>query len=208
MGEPVSGRPGGMRYVRILFFAVVMAFTLKVFVVDAVTVPSRSMEPAVLPGDCLIIDKTGYSPPFLASRLPDRGDVIAFVLPPAAGEGDGAIGLKRCIAVAGDTIEYRNGSILVNGAVALRGVTDPGAILAGGAPRVVPRAPVRPEGRPVGADGEDSLFVVGDNHDVSLDSRAWGFIPARSVVGKAAMVYWSRADDGDVRWSRIGTLVR
>ena len=199
-------RPGGMRYVRILLLALVMAFTLKVFVVDAVTVPTRSMEPAVLHGDYLVIDKTGFSPSFLASRLPGRGDVVAFELPPSAGEGEGALGLKRCIAVAGDTVEYRDGTITVNGAAAVRGVADPGEFLSGGGPRVIPR-----DGDPLDDGGRapgEYIFVIGDNHDVSVDSRAWGFIPARAVVGKAAMVYWSRGDDGGIRWSRIGNLVR
>jgi signal peptidase I len=208
-----------LRYLRILALALVLAVTLKVFVADAVTVPSRSMEPAILPGDCILLDKTGFAPSFLASRLPSRGDVVAFELPAAAGEtgdagGDrrGALALKRCVAVAGDSVEFRDRTILVNGAVAVTGVDDPGPFFADGAPRRVPRAgdPAGPadDGNPGSTAAGDCIFVIGDNHAVSLDSRAWGFIPARTVVGKAAMVYWSRAGDGGVRWSRIGTLVR
>jgi signal peptidase I len=203
-----------LRYLRILALAVALAVTLKVFVADAVTVPSRSMEPAVLPGDFILLDKTGFSPSFLASRLPERGDVVAFDLPEAAGQVEerGALALKRCIAVAGDTVEFRDGAIFVNGAVAVRGIDDRGGFLAEGVPRRVPRAgdpPAAGGGADDGnAPGQDCIFVIGDNHDVSLDSRAWGFIPARSVAGKAAMVYWSRAGDGGVRWSRIGNLVR
>jgi signal peptidase I len=205
-----------VRYLRILALAVVLAVTLKVFVADAVTVPSRSMEPAVLPGDFILLDKTGFSPSFLASRLPERGDVVAFDLPAAAGEAEerGALALKRCIAVAGDTVEFRDGAILVNGSVAVSGVDDRGGFLAEGVPRRVPRAGDPAVGDAAGnadgadAAGQDCIFVIGDNHDVSLDSRAWGFIPARSVAGKAAMVYWSRAADGGIRWWRIGTLVR
>lgn len=208
-----------MRYLRILALSLVLAVTLKVFVADAVTVPSRSMEPAVLPGDCILLDKMGFAPSFIASRLPSRGDVVAFELPAAArdaGEaGDdrrGALALKRCVAVAGDTVEFRNNAILVNGVVAVTDVSDPGAFFAEGAQRLVPRAGGHavPGGAGTGGDSadQDYIFVIGDNHAVSLDSRTWGFIPASTVVGKAAMVYWSRAADGDVRWSRIGSLVR
>jgi len=202
--------------VRILSLALVLAVTLKVFVADAVTVPSRSMAPAILPGDCILLDKTGFAPSFLASRLPARGDVVAFELPPGAGDAGsagpdrrGAVALKRCVAVAGDTVEWRDASILVNGAVAVTDVADPGDFFLREPTRRVPRSgdPLE-DGRGGGPADQDYIFVIGDNHDVSLDSRSWGFIPARSVVGKAAMVYWSRDGDGGVRWSRIGTLVR
>lgn len=196
-----------MRYLRILALAVALAATLKVFVADAVTVPTRSMDPAILPGDYVLLDKTGFSPSFLASRLPARGDVVAFELPAsAAGDERGALALKRCIAVAGDTVGFREGAILVNGAVAVTGVSDAGAFFAGGTSRIVPRGGAAAAGDGDGPGG-DQIFVIGDNHAVSLDSRAWGCIPARSVVGKAVMVYWSAGEDG-VRWSRIGTLVR
>ena len=175
-----------------LALALVLALTLKTFVVDAVTVPTRSMEPSVLPGDYVLLDKIGFAPSAIASRLPSRGDVVAFDLP----DGDpdeGSLGLKRCIAVEGDTVEYRQGTIFVNGVAAVRGVGDGGPVLADGEPHIVP---------------DDGVFVFGDNHAVSLDSRTWGWIPARSVVGKAALVYWSLGDDGAVRWSRVGSLVR
>jgi signal peptidase I len=204
-----------LRYLRILALAIALAATLKAFVVDAVTVPSRSMEPAILPGDSIILDKTGFSPSFLAFRLPSRGDVVAFELPASAGGGErGALGLKRCVAVAGDTVEFRNGEILVNGSVAVTGVADRGELFADGAPRRVPRrgdaVDSASDGRTGGGStaGQDCIFVIGDNHAVSLDSRSWGFLPARSVVGKAAMIYWSRGDGGGVRWPRIGNLVR
>ena len=51
------------------------------------------------------------------------------------------------------------------------------------------------------------IFVMGDNLPLSLDSRSWGFLPAGRVIGTALVVYWSLADDGSVRWDRIGTFV-
>ena len=201
------------------------------------------MEPAVLPGDYLILDKTGYSPGWIAFRTPDRGDVVAFTLEGKEGgaPGDGAMILKRCVAAPGDSIAYADGTIVVNGAAVVSGVGDPGGFFTDGAARRVPRRGdtialdsahcslwrdfIMKEGHtleyaPRGAmrlDGapaetytveRDYIFVMGDNHAISLDSRTWGFIPARDVVGEALMIYWSLADGGGVNWNRIGAIIR
>ena len=241
----MTHRTGRLHYARILIVGVLLALSLKLFVIDAVYVPSRSMESAVLPGDYLILDKTGYTPGWLAFREPGRGEVVAFTLRGGMeGTADGEEGpviLKRCVAAAGDTIAYRDGRIVVNGAAAASGVTEPGGFFRDDAPVRVPRrgdtvtldsancprwrdfiareghtleyAP----GRQTTLDGapaesytveRDYIFVLGDNHPISLDSRVWGFIPAADVVGKAILIYWSVADGGSVNWGRIGAVVR
>jgi signal peptidase I len=240
----MTHRTGRLHYARILLVGVLLALTLKMFVLDAVYVPSRSMERAVLPGDYLILDKTGYAPGWFAFRTPDRGDVVAFTLPggmEGTADEEGAMILKRCIATAGDSIAWRDGEITVNGAAAVSGIADPGAFFRNGGGGRVPRkgdtipldsahcslwrdfivreghtldyAPgggMALDGAPAGAYAVecDYIFVLGDNHAISLDSRSWGFIPARDVVGKAFLIYWSVGDDGSVNWGRIGTSIR
>ncbi|HLF13765.1 MAG TPA: S26 family signal peptidase, partial [Bacteroidota bacterium] len=66
----MTTRPGAIRYAGMLMVVILLALTLKIFVLDAVYVPGRSMEPAVLPGDFLVLDKTGYAPAALAFRTP------------------------------------------------------------------------------------------------------------------------------------------
>ena len=239
----MTTRPGAIRYAGMLMVVIPLALTLKIFVLDAVYVPGRSMEPAVLPGDFLVLDKTGYAPAALAFRTPGRGEVVAFTLPGGDGgsaDAAGSLILKRCVATAVDMVAFRGGGLLVNGRATVPGIADRGPFFADDLPRPVPRKGdsipldsahcalwrdfIVREGHSLGyaetggmvLDGapadsytveQDYIFVMGDNHGVSLDSRTWGFIPSDRVVGTALMIYWSLGDGGGVRWDRIGTLV-
>ncbi len=138
---------GPFRYFRILLVAALLGLTLKLFVLDAVVVPGRSMSETILPGDALLLDKTGYSPPALAFRTPSRGEIVAFTLPEGregtggadAGRPPGALILKRCVAAPGDLIGFSAGTITVNGSAAVTGVADGGPFLREGDVRRVPR---------------------------------------------------------------------
>jgi signal peptidase I len=167
-----------------------------------------------------------------------RGDVLVFELP---GDPSAPSYVKRCVGVAGDWIELRDNVLRVNGDdIAVAGenfgpvrVPQKGETIRLSA-RNLPlyerllaaeghTVRAGPDGS-VAVDGErlqsyrvssDCLFVLGDNRSNSYDSRAWGFLPADNVVGKAMMVYWSVSPPDDersflsrIRWDRIGTLVR
>lgn len=138
----MTTRSAALHYGRILLIVLLLAATLKIFVLDAVAVPSRSMEPAILAGDFLLLDKTGYTPGFLSFRRPGRNEVVAFTLP-AGFEGSapdgGSLLLKRCVATAGDTVTFGDGDLLVNGVRAVGGIGDGGVLSGDGRPRAVPR---------------------------------------------------------------------
>jgi signal peptidase I len=143
-------------------------------------------------------------------RSAHRGDVILFRAP-AGMRPDGALGerffVKRCIGIGGDTVTFANGGVAVNG----RPLRFPDAA-------AVWRDP---EGAFAGEQGkcivvpEGSLFLLGDNPLRSSDSRLWGCIPEYDVVGRVALIYWSRHIGGDkagsigsIRWGRVGTRLR
>ncbi len=168
------------------------AVVIRQFFFQAYRIPSGAMEPTVLVGDDLIVDKR--------PRTPHRGDVIVFVFPADRTKDF----IKRVIAVGGDSVEVRNGIVYLNG----RQMPDAHARL-----EVAPqdRSPVSPRDNfgpitvPTG-----KLFVMGDNRDHSYDSRFWGFVDETDVEGRVLYVYLSLDADSSssVRWDRIGMSVQ
>ncbi len=188
--------------------ALVLGIVLKIFVLGAIYVPSSSMEGTLLAGDYVLVNKLGHS--IQRTRV---GDVVLFRPPAGVMHGvrrDDLLFVKRCIATGGDTVEFVRGSIAVNG----RPLLLPGtaALWKNSEGRFAEQ-----EGRSISVP-EGYLFLLGDNPSESYDSRAWGCIPERDVIGAAAVVYWSicpsrpsgegHGQPGMIRWSRIGIIPR
>jgi len=160
------------------------------FLFQAYKTPSGAMEPTILIGDDIIVDKQ--------ARTPHRGDVIAFLLPSDRTK----VFVKRVIAMGGDTVEVRDKSVYLNG----RKMDDPHARYepSDGAGEIAPRDRYGPMVVPKG-----KIFVLGDNRDHSYDSRFWGFVDQSDVRAHVLYVYWSwDAGAGAVRWQRIGLRVQ
>lgn len=210
-------------YAEAIIVAMLLAFAIRVFVVQAFKIPSGSMIPTLLVGDHILVSKLAYGlqwpqdcrfrisfPPVTCytSRLllrfgePQRGDIIVFRYP----EDEDKDFIKRIVGVPGDTIELRNKVVYVNGVpLPDKGYTqrvDPGII--DGA--INPRDNFGPVTVP-----ENSYFVMGDNRDQSLDSRFWGYVTADKIKGKAFRIYWSWSGQGHwtkwVRWDRFGKAI-
>src|SRR5450756_366823 len=167
-------------YIEAILLAIVIAFFVRTFVIQAYKIPSGSMKPTLLIGDHILVSKFNYG-----IRLPlIRSSLIPVGTP------------KR-----GD-IEIRNKNILLNGLpwsdthwVYVDNLIIPGS--------VQPRDNFGPVTVP-----EGSLFVMGDNRDESYDSRFWGFVPMKDVLGKALIIYWSwNQEDHGVRLGRIGSIL-
>lgn len=154
------------------------------FVFELGMVPTASMERTVLVGDHLLVLKLLYGPnlPFTNYRLPQLrtpkpGEIVAFRSPIEPSE----IYLKRVIAAAGDVVEIHQGVLYVNH---VRMPEEYARVRA--SRRWSWQENIAPERVPDG-----SLFVLGDNRDNSEDSRYWGPVPVRNVVGEPIAVFWS-----------------
>ena len=158
---------------------------------QAFTIPSAAMQPTLLVGDYIMVDKSAYR-----VRTPQRGDIVVFPYP----QDERRDFIKRIVATAGELVQIRGRLVLVNG----KPLTEPytkfadssvhvGEVFCGYAygcePTLVP---------------PDSYFVMGENRDNSQDSRYWGFVKRDKIKGKALLIYWSW--DGDRHWLRIDRI--
>ena len=173
-------------YIEAAILAVFLALFIRTFVVQAFKIPSSSMEPTLLVGDHILVNKFiyGIKIPFtdktlLPIRSPKREDVVVFIYPVDPDKDF----IKRVIGIPGDTIEIKDQRIYINGSL----YSDTYGVYSD--IRATP--PESSSNTKIINVPEDQLFVMGDNRDHSYDSRFWGFVPMRSIKGKAFLVYWS-----------------
>lgn len=190
-------------YGEALLVALVLAFVIRTFVVQAYKIPSESMVETLLVGDHLLASKFAYGIkiPFIHSYIyrgddPAYGDIIIFEYP-----NDPSVDyIKRVIGLPGDVITVRDKRLYRNG------MPVEEKYIRYEQPNII--EPIRDNFGPVTVP-PDKYFVMGDNRDNSLDSRFWGFVDRGAIQAKAWRIYWSWDDkDNSPRWSRIGKAVR
>jgi signal peptidase I len=192
-----------------IVIAILLALFVRTFIVQAFDIPSGSMEPTLLPGDYILVNKFiyGIRIPLVNSRIfshkePKRGDVIVFIYPKDPSKDY----IKRVIGMPGETVQIIGGKIYVDNTL----IPDPWGYFDKKEPPGFIAA-VENFGPVVVAKG--SLFVMGDNRNNSEDSRFWGTLPLDDVLGRAFLIYFSwngkAANTLDkVRGSRIGKLIQ
>ena len=170
--EP-DGPPGVTRtiveWVAVIGGALAVALVIQAFLVQAFYIPSSSMVPTLEVGDRVLVNKLSYD-----LHDVNRGDLVVFERP------DDAVGeikdlIKRVIGLPGETVEIRDGTVIVDGHVLDEPYLAADEVLADFAPTAVP---------------ENHVFVMGDNRDDSRDSRVFGPISTDSIVGRAFLRVW------------------
>jgi signal peptidase I len=176
----------------ILLIAAIVAVLIQSFFIKAFVIPSSSMSPTLQIGDRVMVEKLTYY-----FRKPRTGDIIVFRYPPTSPQATNTTNLlywpfeqigetlhlthktgsspfvKRVIASEGQTVEIRKGQVYVDGKELKEDYKVPDEYDM--PPREVP---------------EGQLFVMGDNRPNSRDSRFWGYVPIRSVIGKVFLIWW------------------
>ncbi len=208
MAAPTFQKSTAREYFESIVVAVVLALFVRTFVVQAFKIPTGSMEPNLLVGDHLLVNKFIFAPtanPVERALLPmreiRRGDVVVFKFP----EDPERDFIKRVIGLPGDTVELRNRELLING----QKVEEPHAhyVFPVGEGHESPNFDVRERYGPVTVP-DRHYFMMGDNRDNSQDSRYWGFLPAHYVKGRALMIYWSFEPPTDEQPSGITAVFR
>jgi signal peptidase I len=212
--------PLATEYARSFFPVLLVVFVLRSFVVEPFQIPSGSMIPTLEIGDYILVNKYTYGLrlPVVRNKVvslnePERGDVMVF-FPPHKNE---TYFIKRVIGLPGDKIEYRNKVLYVNGEkMTLTDEQHPAGQASRYRDATETLSGVSHQRRIDVLDPPDDFrttvkpghyFMMGDNRDDSFDSRGWGQVPERDIVGKAFAIwmhwesFWSLPS-----FNRVGSI--
>ncbi len=220
-----------VEYAKSFFPVILLVFFVRSFIVEPFKIPSGSMMPTLLAGDFILVNKFTYglrvpilNNTFIEMNHPERGDVFVFHYPP-----DPSVDyIKRVVGLPGDKISYQDKRLTINGKLLdVKDVGDYEYVMSG--LNIVTAKQYR---ETLGSVNHDILIhdvmgsydvdaigakfanneeitvpaghylAMGDNRDNSSDSRVWGFVPERNLVGKAFFI-WMNFDQG----SRIGSAI-
>lgn len=167
------------RLVREIIETVVLTLLMFLIIRLAVqnfNIDGMSMEPNLHDQELVLVDKWSY-----LIHPPNRGDVIVFVAPPQPSQDY----IKRIIGLPGDVITIQDTKVVVNNQPLDERYIDP-----------------HRQGNPYGpitnlVVPDNAYFVLGDNRGGSSDSRDWGCVPSKNVIGRAALVYWPLGKDNN-----------
>ncbi len=225
MTESEDKHSGGLKEtVKTVLYAVVIALVIRTVLFEPFNIPSGSMIPNLLVGDYLFVSKYSYgysrhslpfSLPIIPGRIwfsePERGDVAVFKWP----RDNSTDYIKRIVGLPGDRIQVRESVLHINGEpvkLAQVGTTESrvGGIVPVTTTELIETLPGGNSHR-IRQQTDSGLhnntaeflvppghyFAMGDNRDNSQDSRAWGFVPAENLVGRAEFLFFST--DGSAR---------
>jgi signal peptidase I len=152
-------------FIKVIVIAIVVAVTLRTFILEPRYIPSGSMEPTLQINDRILVDKLSYR-----FHPPQRGDILVFYPPFSRTKAY----IKRLIAVGGDRVTVHNGQVIVND------IPQKEDYIAEAPAYEMPEVTV-PNGY---------LWMMGDNRNNSNDSHVWGFLPVENVIGRAVIRFF------------------
>ena len=172
--------------------AVAIVLVVKAWIVNPYRIPSSSMEPTLHCARPALGCAAGSSDRILANRFiyhfrsPKRGEIVVFNPPPRSKlecPGGGGVYVKRIIGVPGDRWEERKGYVYVGGKRLNEPYVQPArrdhrSVILN---QILPGATVVPK---------DDYIMMGDNRSQSCDSRDWGFVPRKNIIGEVFLTYW------------------
>jgi signal peptidase I len=230
----VEKEPLYVEYARSLFPVILAVFVLRSFVVEPFRIPSGSMLPSLHIGDFILVNKFAYglrlpvlNKKFISIGEPERGDVMVFRYP----KDPSTNYIKRVIGLPGDTVVYESKKLYINGKLMPYGPGTPHTIHQkwvgpNGKEQYMPMTLSRHIENLEGVEHQILLmgpsdssriervvpageyFVMGDNRDQSNDSRVWGFVAERYLVGEAFLIWFSwDGVKGGVAFDRIGDAI-
>ena len=205
--KPPKAKETTSEFIASIAVVLVTGLFIITFALQAFVIPSSSMENTLLIGDHVFVDRINLAPkanwvgPLIPYRHPKHDDIFVFISPAEPG----LYVVKRVVGVPGDRIKlvdgvvYRNGEKLDPPFVVRNGTYSgyrdnfpavPATDYDGATPEWRDALPSHIQ------NGElvvppNSIFAMGDNRDVSLDSRYWGFVPYENIIGRPMFIYWS-----------------
>lgn len=213
-----------VEYSKAFFPVLLVVWVVRSFIIQPYRVPTGSLEPTVMPGDFIAVEQFAYGLrfPVINKKIfqigePKRGQIVLFRWP----ENRAIIFVKRVIGLPGDHIIYQNKQLYINGKkqkqTFLYTTND---INSWGYQRLVYVKEENLNGikhkiyvQPIGGETENYdlvipqgyYFMMGDNRDNSNDSRQWGFVPEKNLIGRAFGIWlsWDSLNKC-IRWNRIG----
>jgi signal peptidase I len=207
----VLKEPLAVEYARSFLPVLLIVLVLRSFLVEPFQIPSSSMVPTLLIGDYILVNKFAYGIrlPVINTKVvevgaPKRGEVMVFFPP-----NDDRYFIKRVIGLPGDRIEYRDKQLFVNGVemkqdlIAQLPPLEPQYQILqedlGGVSHIVRKELYRngPDRFAITVD-PGHYFMMGDNRDNSSDSRVWGQVPERNIVGKAFAIW--------MHWEKLASI--
>lgn len=219
--ESASSEPTYVEYAKSFFPVLLVVFVLRSFLVEPFQIPSSSMVPTLQVGDYILVNKFTYGIrlPVIRNKVidlnqPKRGDVMVF-FPPHLND---TYYIKRVVGLPGDRVSYTNKQLTVNGEQV---ESEHLATLPEGRERYQLGLETLGESRHLMQTNDSRrakdfsvvvkpghYFMMGDNRDNSSDSRVWGQVPEKDIVGKAFAI-WMHWDSifSLPSFSRVGTII-